>query len=785
MIGTTLGHYTLLEEIGAGGMGRVYRAMDERLEREVAIKILPAGALADAEARKRFRKEALALSKLNHPNIATVHDFDRQDETDFLVMEHIEGATLAEKLAHGALPEKDVLRLGLQLAEGLAGAHAHGVLHRDLKPSNVRVTPEGRLKILDFGLAKLLPQESLAASTESESRLAAAGTLPYMSPEQVLGEKLDGRSDIYSAGDVLYEMATGRRPFEDEQPSRLIDDILHQAPVAPRAVQSRVSPQLESVILKCLEKDPENRYQSAGELAVDLRRLATAGAGSSAAIAPRPRTRARAWWMAAAVVVLVLAAPIIRYAPRLIKGGGSAAKIQSLAVLPFENLSGDPAQEYFADGITDELTSRLARSGDLRVISRTSAMQYKGAHKPLPEIARELGVEGIVEGTVMRAGDQVRITTELVRAASDEHLWTESYRREVKDILQLQEDVAEAISAQVRVKLSAGSSGAATRAVDPRAYEAYLRGRFEWSKRTAEDVRQALAYFQGAITLDPNYAAAYSGLADCYLLLQWRSGMPSLEALGKAREAGLKALALDPSLAEAHATLAQVSISANWDWKSAEAEFKRAIERNPNYATAHHWYGLALGQQGRTEEAKRELERARELDPLPPINQANVAWAYYVASDYDRAIAMLREIVTRNPDFWVARWGLGSAYVQKGEFADAIRELERARQLSRSDPGTISSLGYAEARAGNRAAAESLLRQLQGRSQKELAVSPGDIALIYTGLGERKLALDWLEKGYSEHSHDLLTLRSDPWWDSLRDESRFQQLLSKIGLSDR
>ena len=295
---------------------------------------------------------------------------------------------------------------------------------------------------------------------------------------------------------------------------------------------------------------------------------------------------------------------------------------------------------------------------------------------------------------------------------------------------------------------------------------------------------KTLTYFQEAIAQDPNYAAAYAGMADCYLLLQWRGGMPSLEALARARETGLKALALDPSLAEAHATLAQVSISANWDWKGAEDEFKRAIELNPNYATAHHWYGLSLGQQGRAQEAQRELERARELDPLPPINQANVAWAYYVARDYDRAIALLRDIVKRNPDFWVARWGLGSAYVQKGQFTDAIRELEKAMQLSQADPGTISSLAYAQARAGDRARAESWLQQLQARAQHGQTVSPGDIALVYTGLGERKPALEWLEKAYSEHSHDLLTLKSDPWWDSLRDEAQFQQLLSKIGLGN-
>src|SRR5438067_9926487 len=763
MIGTTLGHYTLLEEIGAGGMGRVYRAMDERLEREVAIKILPAGALEDPEARKRFRKEALALSKLNHPNIATVHDFDRQDETDFLVMEHIEGVTLAEKLAHGPLAEKEVLRLGLQLAEGLAAAHAHGVLHRDLKPANVRVTPEGRLKILDFGLAKLLPQESHTATTASKSKLAAAGTLPYMSPEQVLGEKLDGRSDIYSAGDVLYEMATGRRPFEDEQPSRLIDEILHQAPVAPRAVQSRVSPQLESVILKCLEKEAENRYQSAGELAVDLRRLASVGAASTAAVTARPRVRARAWWTAAAavVIVLVMAPVVVRYGQRVAKGGGTA-KIESLAVLPFENLSGDPAQEYFADGITDELTSRLARSGELQVISRTSAMQYKGARKPLPEIARELGVEGIVEGTVMRAGDQVRITTELVRAASDEHLWTESYRREVKDILQLQEDVAEAISAQIRGKLGQVTPALARRAVNPRAYEAYLRGRFYWNKRTEEDTRNAVSEFQQAIAADASYAPAYAGLADCYTTLWLSLGtMRREQALPLARAALAKALELDPSLAEAHTTLGEVLLNADWNFAEAEVQFQRAIQLNPGYATAHHWYGLYFGYRGNIAQARVELEKAHQLDPLSSIIELNVGWSYYLERDYDKFIQIAQRVAEKDPSFWIAHWDLGAAYTQKADYPKAMGELKSALKIVPKSSAVLAAMAYATARAGNKADAENILRHLQQRSGHE-TVSAEDIAVVYLGLNDKENALRWLERAQQAHSQGLLLLKADP-----------------------
>src|SRR5438477_5107959 len=557
-------------------------------------------------------------------------------------------------------------------------------------------------------------------------------------------------------------MATGRRPFEDEQPSRLIDEILHQAPVAPRAVQSRVSPQLESVILKCLEKDADNRYQSAGELAVDLRRLASAGAASTAAVAPRRPVRARAWWMAgaAAVIVLVMAPVVVRYGQRTTKGVG-AAKIQSLAVLPFENLSGDPGQEYFADGITDELTSRLARTGELRVISRTSAMQYKGARKPLPEIARELGVEGIVEGTVMRAGDQVRITTELVRAATDEHLWTESYRREVKDILQLQEAVAEAISGQIRGKLGEAPAVTAARAENPRAYEAYLRGRFYWNKRTEEDTRKALSEFQQAVAADASYAPAYAGLADCYTTL-WLSlgAMRREEALPQARAALAKALEIDPSLAEAHTTAGVLSLYADWDWSAAQTQFERALELNPSYATAHHWYGLYFGFRGEAQKSRQQMELARQLDPLSSIIQLNLGWAQFVDGNSDAYIQASQAVLAREPDFWDAHWDLGTAYVQKGQLVEGIAELEKAAELARRSTATLSSLGYALGRVGRRSEAEKILRELQRRA----STAPEEIAMIHVALGDKAKALQWLERAYQLHSKGLLLLHADPWF---------------------
>jgi len=766
MIGQTLGHYRILEKIGAGGMGVVYRAHDERLERDVALKVLPAGTLADEAARQRFHKEALALSKLNHPNIATIHDFDTQDGVDFLVMEHIPGITLNEKLMQGPLGEKEIARMGMQMAEGLAAAHEQGVIHRDLKPGNLRVTPDARLKILDFGLAKLVrPMNETApprSLTETEAR---AGTPLYMAPEQQRGEKADSRTDIYAAGLVLLQMATGELPR-----------------VRGRALGGKVSPGLERIVTKCLEDDPELRYQSAKELLVDLRRLG--------APAPPRRLSRRAVLVAtaalAALVVLVgLNVGGLRDQLARLMGIAGPPRIQSLAVLPLENLSGDPEQEYFADGMTEAVITDLSKISALKVISRTSVMQYKGVKKPLPEIARELHVDAVVEGSVLRAGDRVRITAQLIHAPTDTHLWAESYERDLRDVLALQSEVARAIATEIQVKLTPQEQTrlASARPVNPEAHEAYLLGRFYWNTRTQEGLEKALAYFQQALEKDPHYAPVYAGIADYYSILPFYSRSSPKEVFPKAKAAALKALEIDNTLAEAHAALAYTMAYYDWDWAGAEREFKRAIELNPNSNTVHQAYSRLLSVTGRLDEAMAEMRRAQELDPLSLLPTGNLAMLAYFGGRYDRAIAQLQKTLEMDPKFPVAHWGIGLAYEQKGQYERAIAAFEKAKAIAPDSLNTKASLGHAYALQGKRREAEKIIAELKDQS-KQKYVSSYQVAVIYAGLGERDRALEWLEKAYEERSTLLAYFEMDPRLDPLRGEPRFQALLRRMNFPE-
>lgn len=765
MIGQTLGHYRIVEKLGEGGMGQVYRAHDAVLDRDVAIKVLPAGTLADEAARKRFRKEALTLSKLNHPHIGAIHDFGTQDGVDFLVMEYIPGTTLTLKLAAGPLPEKEVIRLGAQIAGALEESHEQGIVHRDLKPGNIVVTPKGRAKVLDFGLARLLRSASEETTTDTLSDTAVvAGTLPYMSPEQLRGEPADPRTDLYALGVVLYELATGQRPFREKLAPRLTKAILHQPVVSPRMLNGRVSADLDRIILKSLEKEPERRYQSARELEVDLRRLASPSSleiSSPAHPIPRRRTRAK--------------------------------RIPFLAVLPLVNLT-SPGEEYFAEGMTEALIADLAQIGALRVISRTSVMRFKGTNKPLSEIAQDLEVDWLVEGSILRAGHQVRITAQLIHAKSDTHLWATSYERDINNILVLQREVARAIADEIRIKLTAKERArlAARRSVQPEAYEAYLKGRYYWNKRTGQDIQRAIQYFQQAVAIGPDYAPAYAGLADAYHVFWVYTGIPPREMYPQAKAAALKALEMDDDLAEAHTSLAAIKADDEWDFPGAEAEFRKAILLNPNYPTAHQWFAQYLAYVGRFEEAIAEIGKAQQLDPLSPIIHTVSGDTNLRARRYDQAIAQLKKAIEIDPNFPLAHAKLRDAYLEKNMFQEAISEGQTAAILVTESheraAESAAALSKAYAKSGEkgywRRRVDLAIEKMEQGSVLRYNESPYCIASIYARLGEEELAFEWLERAIEERDVSVVYVKTAPEFNRLRSDPRAIDLMRRIGLPE-
>ena len=779
MIGSAIGRYVIEEQLGAGGMGVVYRARDTKLDRHVAIKVLPPGLLNDDRARKRFRKEALALSRLSHPNIATAHDFDSADGVDFIVMELVKGASL-----DGArfTDETEMLRIATQLAEGLAAAHAEGVLHQDLKPANLLRTTDGRLKILDFGLATLLQADGATApatATKTHEK-SQGGTLPYMAPEQFSG-KADERTDIYQAGMVLYELATGRRAFDHSQPpAALMNSILHSAPPAPRSINPQIPENLERIIAKATDKDPALRYQTARELLVDLQRMKSSDGISwpSVPATKKPSVSMKLIGAAAALIILAgVAAAFWYFRTRPIAGSAS------IAVLPFTNQSNDRANDYFSDAMAYEIITQLGKISNIRVTSRTSVARFRGAQKSIAAIASDLGVNHIVEGTVVRSGQRVRVGVSLIDAAADRQVWSESYEREMNDVLALQGDIARAVASEVRVRVLPQEAQRLEpkRPVDPRAQEEYLRGVYQQINMAMKPM-MAVQHFERAIQLDPNYAAAYAGLADTYVSIGFFvNPMAPMMVFPKIKEHATKALTIDDTNASAHVSLGVARLHSEWDWAGAEREFRRAIELNPSWAPAHHWYAHLLLALDRIEESVAESERASALDPDNVMWGSCVGWHCLYARQYDNAITHLQKVIAKTPNQFLAYLYLGRAYEATGRMPDAIAAFKKSADLSMQSATVLAALGHAYGRARMTAEANAVLQTLMKRSQTEY-VSAYDIAVVHAGLGNTDEAFAWLEKAYLERSAWLPHIKWDERFSEARSDPRFTSLVRRIGL---
>ena len=795
-------------------MGEVYRARDPKLGRDVAIKVLPGDVAQDAERLARFEREARSLAALNHPGIVTIYAVEQSGETRFLAMELVEGESLDVAIPPGGFSLARFFEVAVPLAEAMSAAHERGIVHRDLKPANVMITREGRVKVLDFGLAKLeapgSDSNATDVATQSRPNLTTEGkvfgTVAYMSPEQARGGRIDARSDVFSLGVVLYQMVTGERPFKGNTAVDMISSILRDQPSPVTEVRPDLPPHLGRILRRCLEKEPRDRYQTSRDVYNELKDLrAETASASTPSLASPPRleagaasstpSRRRARWTLPAVIAAVVLALMLYAARRsgILRApsrgpdagtAGAAQAIRSIAVLPLDNYSGDPNQDYFAEGMTDELTSDLATITQLRVISRGSAMQFKGKNRPpTPEIARTLNVDAIVEGSVLRAGDKVRITAQLIDARSDRHLWAKSFERSSRDVLALQDELASAIAREIHVQLTPAEQSRLTssRSVNPAAYDAYLKGRYFFNRPSDENLSKAIQLFEETVKVDPKYAPAYSGLSDAYLWAGYNEGVwTATEARPKAKGAAEKAIELDDESAEGHTSLANFKIWYEYDWTGAEAEFRRAFALNPSYALAHDQFGLGLAFQGRFDESIAEGKRAAELDPLSPQVPLDASLALAWTGRYQAAKDQVKRAADLDPTYFFAPYEAGWIGIQERNIPGAILELRKAKAME--SPAFVSAwLAYAYGASGDRAAAMAELEDLKKRSLRG-SVTPFNMALVYLGLGDRARAMDSLEKAYAADSQWLGWLRNDRTFDPLRADPRFAALLKMLKL---
>jgi serine/threonine-protein kinase len=726
------------------------------------------------------------VAALSHPNILSIHDFGTDRGVAYAVTELLEGKTLRERIEAGPLPARKAIEYAAQAAKGLAAAHDRGIVHRDLKPENVFVTNDGRVKILDFGLARLgAPEQSGTPVTEARTATVATepgvvmGTVGYMSPEQVRGQVTDHRSDVFSFGAVLYEMLTGRRAFQGGSAADTMSAVLNQEPELART-RPGIAPGLEHIVRRCLEKAPGERFQSAHDLAFALSSLSSSG-GSYAV----PRVSGRSWRLifgAAAVLALLLVVF------GLLSRAREPRQIESLAVLPFANASNDPETEYLSDGITESLINRLSQLPDVRVISRASVFRYKGKDQDPGAIARELGVRAIVTGRVIQRGDRLAIGTELVDTRDNRQLWGERYDRTLADVLTMQEEIARQISKSLQLRLTGEEQArlAKRSTANPEAYQAYLKGFHHARKVTIADLDKGMAYFRQALALDPNYAPAHAGLAYCYILWLADWYMPAKDAFAQGKAAALKAVELDPLLSEGHTFLAMARFLNDYDWTGAEEEFRRAIELNPADATAHHWYAVYLGARGRFEEVASENGRALELDPLSIETNFLGGWNFYFSRRYDDAIKQLRHTLELDPTYFFGEMFLGMAHEQQGRFREAAAAFERARKLTaeagETPPEILADLIRSHLMAGDRTAAARVREEFEALMKRRY-VSRHDLAIVSLSFGDRSQALDWLEKAYEDRNWYMPWIHLDPRLDPLRAEPRFTDLVRRMRLT--
>ena len=830
--GARLGHYEIKSQLGAGGMGEVYLAEDTRLHRKVALKILPAEMAANQDRMRRFKQEATAAAALNHPNVAHIYEIGESDGTSFIAMEFVDGTTLREKIHGEKSGLKVLLKHLLLVAEGLAKAHASGIVHRDLKPDNIMISNDGHAKILDFGLAKLVETSGpdLGQGEGGEAPTAVMqqhsvpgmimGTVGYMSPEQAQAKTVDQRSDIFSLGCILYEAATGRKPFTGDSIVDTLHKIIYEPARAITDFNPSASPDLQRIIRKCLAKEPEKRYQTVRDTANDLEELleqmksvsdierfapsanatTSSAPGSTDEHAPAQSTESatqpaasstesvysgvKQHKFAAAIVGLALIVGVVVGLGLYLRSDKTAGAIESIAVMPFVNESGNADVEYLSDGMTETLINSLSQIPNLRVKARSSVFRYKGREIDPKKIAAELNVQAILTGRVVQRGDQLTLNLELIDSQTENVLWGNIYERKFSELVALQSEIARDVSNKLKTKLSGADAAKVEKnyTANAEAYQLYLRGKFSWNKRTSESLKQAAELYRQAIEKDPNYALAYSGLAETYVLFSSYDVAPADDSMPQAKAAALRALAIDDSLAEAHNALGFYLSNYEWDRDGSEKEYRRAIELKPSYATAHHWLGADLVNVKRFDDSLLELRRAEELDPLSPIIGTNLGDTLVFARRYDEAIAQYKRTLVLNPNFASAHRGLGWAYGSRGMYPEAIAETRTAIELNIRSSAK-GYLGLWLARSGKREDAGQLLNELKQESARNY-VQPYTFALIYIGLGSKEEALNWLEKQMSGHAETANQYAVAPELDELRSEPRFKAMLKRMNLPE-